>query len=229
MKQIDLSAIKNGILCLTFDDCEFEDWQAAIPTFAKYGAHASFFVYNELDARAIATMHALLDAGHTVGLHTLHHEDAPPYFEAHGADAYFENELLPQLDICRREGLEIASLAYPNNRRTDETDAYLSSTFRHFRAGWSDAAEGEEIPRVGDMKGCRLMRGFGIGAYYKRELSTVIEMIRNASRENRCITFFSHGINDSPNFVSMERTWLEPILSAAKECGMAIVGFDELP
>lgn len=229
MKQIDLSTVKNGILCLTFDDCEFEDWQKAIPTFAKYGAHASFFIYNHLNDEALSAMHALLDAGHTVGLHTVHHEDAPPYFETYGAEAYFDAELLPQLSICRHDGIEVASMAYPNNRRTDETDDYLSSTFRHFRAGWSDAAEGEEIPRVGDMKGRRLMRGFGIGDLYKRELSTIIEMIQTAARENRCITFFSHGINDAPNFVSMERSWLEPILSAAKECGMAIVGFDELP
>ena len=35
------SANARGILCLTFDDSHFDDWEAVLPLFEKYNARAT--------------------------------------------------------------------------------------------------------------------------------------------------------------------------------------------
>ena len=46
----------NGVLCLTFDDSRFADWEAALPIFAAHKAHATFFAYHAIDDKAIAAL-----------------------------------------------------------------------------------------------------------------------------------------------------------------------------
>ena len=50
------AAPTNGVLCLTFDDSRFADWEAALPIFAAHKAHATFFAYHAIDDKAIAAL-----------------------------------------------------------------------------------------------------------------------------------------------------------------------------
>ena len=38
-----ISLLFAGILCLTFDDSHWENWEKALPVFEKHGAKATFF------------------------------------------------------------------------------------------------------------------------------------------------------------------------------------------
>ena len=56
---------KRGVLCLTFDDRNFQYWLAAMPIFRKHGAKASFFIRGEINAEALEVIAALKADGHT--------------------------------------------------------------------------------------------------------------------------------------------------------------------
>ena len=86
-----------GVLLLTFDDPNYDRWVEAMPLFAKYGAHATFFPSGHLDDRALGQLAKLKAAGHTVGIHAEHHKDAPPGFKKLGGDLYVKQEVEPQI------------------------------------------------------------------------------------------------------------------------------------
>ena len=92
------AAEPHGAVCFTFDDYHGENWLKAAPLFKKYNAHATFFVLGEITQEKADVMKKLRDAGHTVGLHTVHHRDAVPFIHQQGADEYIAKEITPQLD-----------------------------------------------------------------------------------------------------------------------------------
>ncbi len=235
-----------GTLCLTFDDANWPRWEVALPLFAKYGAHASFFPNGNLDDAALASLRKIADAGHTVGPHTKGHADAPPFFEKHGAEKYWELQVKPQMDAFAKVGIHPKSMAYPNNRRTDETDAFLKTKgFRRFRAGYPGVrpydpkhlkkaelrplAEVDEVflpaERVADTA---WMRGVGIGESYNTDIADVLAALDRAAKRNETIVFFSHNITPDAKSINMKTEWLERILAHAHSLGMRIAGFDEL-
>ena len=235
-----------GTLCLTFDDANWPRWEAALPIFAKHGAHASFFPNGKLDDAALASLRRIADAGHTVGPHTQGHADAPPFFERHGAEKYWELQVKPQMDALAKVGIRPRSMAYPNNRRTDETDAFLKTKgFRRFRAGYPGVrpydpkhlkkaelkplAEIDEVFLPADrVASTAWMRGVGIGEAYNTDIDDVLAALDRAAARNETIVFFSHNIAPDAKSISMKTEWLERILAHAQALGMRIAGFDEL-
>ncbi|MCQ2378491.1 MAG: polysaccharide deacetylase family protein [Victivallaceae bacterium] len=228
-EKLDLSDVKHGVLALTFDDRNFDGWEKAIPLFEKYHAHASFFVMGKIDAPAVSAMKKLKESGHTVGLHTVHHADAPAVFQKDGAEHFLEKEILPQLKACEKAGIKVSALAYPENRHNAETDARLGEYFEHFRAGKKDAPHGVSGVPVTEIPSIRVVGGQGIGAYYHTDPAEVEKAVRLAAEKNLFIAFYSHNIAQKPNNISISFELLETILKTASECGMKIVGLDELP
>lgn len=235
----------NGVLCLTFDDRNWERWVAAMPLFEKYGAHASFFPHGHLDARALECLAALHGKGHTVGPHTLRHADAPAYFAERGAEAYWNEQVKPQMDAFAKVGIVPASMAYPNNLRTDETDEFLAKKgFRHFRAGNRVRPYDKEHAKLATLKplaeadeaymkrealrGTRLLRGVGIGEAYNTDIDDICAGIRRAAERGEAIVFYSHDITPDAATINMKTAWLEKMLATAKDAGMDILGFDDL-
>ena len=76
-----ISLLFAGILCLTFDDAYWENWEKALPVFVKYGAKASFFTSGDINAEALASLKKIDEAGHTVGCHSCRHRGAPEFFK----------------------------------------------------------------------------------------------------------------------------------------------------
>ena len=233
----------NGVLCLTFDDPNWERWVKAIPLFEKYGAHASFFPNGTLGARALECLKMLHDRGHTVGPHTKRHADAPPYFEKHGGEAYWLNEVKPQMDEFASVGIVPRSMAYPNNRRTDETDEFLAKKgFRHFRSGCPARPFDKDGTKRAGLKPLaeidyafvkrsdlgRLHRGVGIGEVYNTEIDDICAGIRRAAKRGEAVVFYSHDISPDAKGINMKTSWLERMLETAKSEGMDILGLDDL-
>ena len=235
-----------GTLCLTFDDRNWPRWEAALPLFAKHGAHASFFPNGKLDDAALASLRKIAEAGHTVGPHTEGHADAPQYFEKHGAEKYWERQVKPQMEAFAKVGLHPKSMAYPNNRRTDETDAFLKTKgFRRFRAGFPGVrpydpngekkktlrplAEVDEVFLPAErVASTAWMRGVGIGESYNTDIDDILAALDRAASRNELIVFFSHNIEPGAKSINMKTEWLERILAHAHALGMRIAGFDEL-
>lgn len=214
----------HGVLCLTFDDSRFADWEAALPIFAAHGAHATFFAYHAIDDKAVAALRRLSEAGHSIGLHGLKHQRAPDVVATLGEEGYLADEIGPQLAAARAAGLPVRSFAYPMSCHTPQTDALLLRHFDRLRGGGDFTGP---FP-IAEAATRRYLPGLGIGPHYKRGGAEVAAMLPEAAESNAVLILYSHGIGETAEGVSMSRADLEIILSAAEDLGMALLGFDEL-
>ena len=232
--KLDLSAVKRGVASFTFDDGVYKTWLPQMALFARYGARATFFYSGEITPEKAESMKVLRGYGHSVGLHTVRHKDAVDV----EMNAYFEEQLRPQIDAAAACGVtDLRYFAYPNNRHSDETDAFLSRYFRRFRAGagiklpkgfWIAEQDNAYIPYA-DLPGRRVMGGCGIGAYYDSTVENLDAALTRAAEENLLIVFFSHGIYPGAKSVDMPTELLEHLLEKCSELGLLVAGFDEIP
>ena len=217
-----------GAICLTFDDRNFDAWERNIPLFAKYDAHATFFVCGPIDERAEACMRRLSAAGHSIGLHGFGHRSAPELLAKLGEEAFLREEILPQLSVCRAKGLPVRSYAYPFSSRTPQTDALLLRHFGRLRAGWG----GDSSPRsMEEVSGMRVLVGM-CGTSPDDVPGSVADMMPMLAASNSVLVVYAHSIEserEAHDSHHMRRADLEMILAAAKSAGVGAVGFDELP
>ena len=238
---------KTGLLVLSFDDRNFDDWLNALPIFKKYDAHVTFFVCGPIDDKASRTMKKLSEAGHSVGLHGLRHANADVAVAQKGADRYFKEDIEPQMEICRVAYIPVKSFAYPNCRWSDESDAlFKAKGFAHVRGGHKGVApydpKGEKqaglkpihtVDRAffpADESPLRFRLDTVIaGESYHTDIEDILACIRRAAERKEVFVLTSHGIHPGAKGISMKTEWLERILATAKECGVRAVGFDDLP
>ena len=223
------ASARRGAVCFTFDDYHGPNWLKAMPLFEKYDAHATFFVVGKITPEKAEVMKKLKAAGHTVGLHSLHHRDVIPFIHKHGEAKYIEEEIKPQLEACRKYGLEIRSFAYPNNRRDEAGDRMLSPYFDHFRAGRGPAKKTLYYPLKELPEKCYL-GGTGIGTYYKTDLAVLKKELDHAAATGSLVVYFSHNIAPGARAgrIGMPTEWLDELLAHARKLDLHIVGFDEL-
>lgn len=242
---MNVQDIRHGVLLLSFDDRNFNGWEAARPLFRQYGAHATFFVSGEIEATAVAAMKDLAGDGHSVGLHGLTHGNADQMCEQMSAEEYFASEIQPQLAACEVAGLTITAFAYPNCRRTEATDAlFYAHGFRsvrgslkltpydpqHLRAAeWQPLAE---IPRtcfpVAELPQTRLINCLLLGEAYNTHIDDILNCVKRAAERNEVLVLTSHDIGPDAPAINMKTAWLEAILRTAAEAGVAVLGFDEI-
>lgn len=218
-----------GAVCFTFDDYHGENWLKADPLFKKYGAHVTFFVASEITPEKAEVMKKLQAAGHTIGIHSLHHRRAIPFIHEHSEAEYIAEEILPQLDACRKYGLEIHSFAYPYSQRDDDSDRMLFRYFDHLRSGRGSAEKTMYYP-LKNLPGKCCFVGTGIGRRYKSELSVMKAELTRAAETNSVLVYYSHNIGpaDKIGGIDMRTDWLEELLAHAQKLNLRIVGFDEL-
>ena len=222
--------MSHSIICLTFDDYDPQGWLDSIPLFDQFHAKATFSFSGPIDDGHLDCMQRLARAGHSLGLHTLHHANAPEYMAEHGANAYFQDEVLPQLTPCANAGIRPGTFAFPNNRFNQEAIELLSPYFHHFRAGASVKTGTSNLIPLRDLTPeCRIMRGSGLGEYYHTQTDDVLNAISQAAANDQCIVFFSHAIRKNATGVSMPLDLLEAILQHGQTLGCRFLGFDDLP
>ena len=237
---------RKGVLVLSFDDRNFNDWVKALPLFEKYGAHATFFVCGPIDGEAVRVMKRLSEAGHSVGLHGLRHANADEAIAKKGADLYYKEEIEPQREACRVAYIPIKSFAYPNCRRSDETDVLFKRRgFAHVRGGHKGVAPYD--PKGEKQEGLKPIhtvdRAFFpssespvrfrldtviAGEAYHTDIEDILKCIRRCAERKEAFVLTSHGISPNAKGINMKTEWLERILATARECGVAVLGFDEL-
>ena len=237
---------ERGVLMLCFDDRNFADWERAIPLFAKYGAHATFFVNGEFTPDAVRAAKKLLEAGHSIGLHGLNHANVPDLITEKGAAAYFAAEIDKPKRQCDVSYIPVRSFAYPNNSRNDESDKVLEQRFLRLRAGipgvrpYDPKGEkrGELKPLVSDerlffpvaeLPKRRVLGGVILGEAYATDIEDVVACVKRAGERKEALLFTSHGIHPDAKHIDMKTEWLEKILAAAKEADVSVLAFDEIP
>lgn len=234
-----------GVLVLAFDDRNFKDWVNAIPLFEKYGAHATFFVSGALDAEAVKAMKQLSEKGHSIGLHGETHANADVELPARGADRYYREEIFPQADLANKAYIPFSSFGYPNNRHTPETDEFFfNKGFRRLRCGnglvrydpegkFADSRNvihkcDNAFYPVAEMATRKVIPGIIMGEAYGTDIEDILQCIRRAAERHEVFPVTSHGIHPDAKRIHMKTEWLERMLETAKECGVAVLGFDEL-
>ena len=236
-----------GVLLLSFDDKNFAGWEAAAPIFAKYGAHATFFVSGDLPQEAVRSLKHLSEKGHSIGLHGLNHLNADAAVVERGADRYFAEEVWPQMDRARKCYVPFESFAYPNCRRSDETDAlFRAKGFEHVRGGVKGATpydpdgvkQADRKPLVtndavffpaSDLPNRFRIDTIIVGEAYHTDIDEICACVRRAAERKEVLSITSHDIAPDAKHIHMKTAWLEKILATASECGLAVIGFDELP
>ena len=235
-----------GTLLLSFDDRNLDDWTRALPIFDRYGAHVTFFVSGEIDGVTVKALKNLKAHGHSIGLHGLRHANADEAIAAKGAKKYFDEEIAPQFDRMRVAWIPVTSYAYPNCRFSEESDALFKARgFAHVRGGHRGVApydpKGEKqdglkpvhtVDRAFFPAGESPMRfrldTVIVGEAYHTDIEDILACIRRAAERKEVFVLTSHGIHPDAKGINMKTEWLERILATAKECGVAVVGFDEI-
>ena len=239
MEKVDMvTDFTGGAVCFTFDDSRYADWLAQRELFRKYNAKGTFFYSGELSAAHLESMRLLQEEGHTIGLHSIYHLNCDMTDE-NELEEYICKGVLPQVEICRKEGIKIESFAYPNNIHTQESDKKLGKYFRHFRAS--------VFPRPEPLKGYWIadfpqyfytydqvaatpaLAGPGIGEYYLTKLENLDAALEKAAAEDSLIIFFSHGIYENAPGIHMPVGVLEHCLNKAASLKMNCIGFNDLP
>ena len=236
-----------GTLLLSFDDRNFGDWKKALPLFDRYDAHVTFFVNGPIDGDTVKVLKELHARGHSIGLHGLNHANADVAIVQKGAARYFAEEIEPQRERLRVAWLPVTSFAYPNCRFSDESDTlFRVKGFTHVRGGHKGIApydpKGEKQTGLKPIHtvdraffpaaelGTRFRLDTVIaGEAYHTDIEDILKCIRRCAERKEVFVLTSHGIKPGAKGISMKTEWLERILSTAKECGVAVIGFDEIP
>ncbi len=234
--------VRRGTVCFTFDDGLWDMWsEYALPLLKKYNARATFFAMGEITPQIVRHMQEFQRQGHSVGLHTVSHSRASDAFEAGRGAEYLAKEIMPQLEICRKNNINAASFAYPDNRHSPQTDAALAKYFRYMRAGTGvalgsmlmDNKDRVFLPKDAVTPG-KCLGGTGIDHFYGRNDDDIEKALEYAAANDQTVVFFSHRI--SPDVQPEKRpaivttpARLERFLKKAQELNMNISGFDDLP
>ena len=235
-----------GTLLLSFDDRNIGDWEKALPIFDRYGAHVTFFVCGEIDGATVKALKKFREHGHSIGLHGLRHANADAAIAAKGAERFFDEEIAPQSERMRVAWIPVTSYAYPNCRFSEESDALFKARgFAHVRGGHKGVApfdpKGEKREGLKPIHtvdraffpaselGSRFRLDTVIaGEAYHTDIDDLLACIRRCAERKEVFVLTSHGIRPDAKGINMKTEWLERILATAKECGVAVVGFDEI-
>jgi peptidoglycan/xylan/chitin deacetylase (PgdA/CDA1 family) len=218
-------------LALTFDDAYVDEWVAALPIFAKYGARATFFVAYapKLESRDVAKLHTLLSAGHEIGYHSVTHANAVTFSQAQGVDRYIATEVIPGLDVMTLFGFKPAAFAYPFNAHTAELDEALHAHFQVLRIRAETIAEALHPPTGNKLlraKSCDTVAGDGKSL---RTVDDVETCLYEAEQTGRTLVLYGHGISDTPvRHHFMTALGLDHVLATARARGFEFRAVSEL-
>ena len=236
---------RHGVIALSFDDKDLNGWTKALPLFKKYGAQATFCMFGPIGSNEIAFVRRAMADGHELALHGLRHQNADEAVAKVGAEKYWQGDVEPQLAACRAAGIPVRSFAYPNCRRTPETDALF---FAHGFTRLRGSKPGVKSPNPYDPKGVKrdqwqpvatfdpvyvpaadyltdcVLNNVIMGECYHTDIEDILSAIRRAGERGECLSIVSHAIGRNAKQINMKTEWLERMLSAAKDAGVIIRG-----
>lgn len=221
----------SGGVCLTFDDYSVQDWLAADPMLARYGARATYFVshFPGLGEDAVAGLHALARRGNEIGCHSVNHLNALAFLETGSVDGYLAAEVFPAVERMRAARLEPVSYCYPFNAHNDILDGALSPYFRVLR-GRADAP----VTPFHPVSGNRVLAASSIDLHVQnvtipRTLTDIEAELRAARDSGRVVVYYGHRISNQPVAHHHISLWgLEYLVHTAATLGLTFHTASEL-
>ena len=235
----ETSLPESGVL-FTFDDRFISQWSAQLPLFAKYNAHATFFIsgFHLLDASQIATLHTMDAAGHAIGCHSVNHYNAVDYVNQHGLAEYLSVEVDPAIAIMKSNGFNPTCFAYPSSARNDEIDQAMLERFGYLRSG-TGLPTGDTISDldiiytpVTNIVQRRSLIGTGIdyaGTDTRPDYVIQIKAALDRAKANQeIVVFYAHNISEPTSGHHIQPDALEEILAYTQTIGIKTLTYDDL-
>jgi len=228
-----------GVL-FTFDDRFISQWSAQLPLFAKYNAHATFFIsgFHLLDSGQIATLQQMHAAGHAIGCHSVNHLNAVDYVNQNGIDAYLRDEVDPAIAIMKTHGFNPTCFAYPSSANNDEIDQAMLTRFSYLRSGIGVAADqtismlDTIFTPVTNIVLRRSLIGTGIDYAGTPERPDYVPQIKaaldRAKANHEIVVFYAHNISEPTTGHHILPDVLEEILAYTQTIGLKTLTYDDL-
>lgn len=181
-------------IVLTFDDTFIDEWYAADALMQQYNWKATFFVTNfdSTTESQQVELAELMNNGHEIGGHGLHHLNAPNYVASLGMEAYINSEITPMIQLMNANGYTLKSFAYPFGAQNKQLDNRLLGIFNILRG----TTYGKVEPRLQNCfyTGKRVIYGLGIDDNYGNDISYLKSLMKYAKDHNKIVIFYGHKI-----------------------------------
>ena len=227
-----------GVLCLTFDDRNFDSWTNALPIFAKYDAHATFFPHGKLEEAELEKLGLLSRAGHSVGIHTISHQNVLPKFDRFlGAWRFYVRDVLPQIWSLRKMDVRPCAFAYPYGNHSAASDEWLGLRFRFVRGaemrcyvtnGVSLVSCDRVFIPIASIRQETYLPAVAVGEAYKTDIEDLCRGIKRLGGRDEMLCLFSHDIRQDAMGNGMKTDWLVTLLDTAQKYNVQVKGLDEL-
>jgi peptidoglycan/xylan/chitin deacetylase (PgdA/CDA1 family) len=114
-------------VALCFDDQGIIAWYAQRELLRAHGARVTFFAtrYAMWTDEQHGMLAELAADGHDVQAHGVNHLNAPDYVDAHGMQAYLDDEALPSIEVLEADGYAVSAFAFPFGASNETLDAAM--------------------------------------------------------------------------------------------------------
>ena len=215
-------AARAGVV-LSFDDYS-RTWNEQLPLLEALDIKATFFVAGEFvrdESEAERRLRPLLEAGHSLGVHTFSHRRASEMWATLGKD-WLQTDVLGQAAaLGRLAGAPIIAFAYPYGNRNDAIDETLKPHF-HILRGFGNKVVFTTARRLRDGG---LVHATSIDNKYAREPAWYDEQLTTLCHQSRFWAVASHHIDESKWGITPER--LTQFTESARRLGLPILRFDD--
>lgn len=226
-------AQKAGIV-LTFDDLLVSSWyKMHTDLFVAEGIKATFFLsrvyFLSEGSSSVDKLHEMIDYGHEMGCHTMHHKKLSDYLKEKTIDQYIEEEIEPSIDKAASLGISFNSFAYPFGNGNSEVDKRLFEYFDIIR--YTGGILDKDNTRPYFIDRCRniLMSG-AIDDPYDVDKDDITASLERAKEYDSIVIILAHEPTEEPPgsqsyFVTYDL--LKHLIDEAKRLGMPFYTISE--
>jgi len=214
-------------VAITFDDVFVDDWFETRDLLKKYDAHVTFFVseFPSRNASQINKLKLLQQDGHEIAFHGTEHRNADEYLKNHSVQEYLDNEILPGVNLMRKNGLNPVDFSYPYGVGNDTLTEPLKHYFLHVRF----IEKGPIFYQYGSNT-TQIYAGEIDNFPAKMTLDDIYNNISRAKKEDKIVIFYAHQtVPSNSTFYHITYDRLEKILINASENKMKFYTISELP
>jgi len=215
--------MKPSGLVFSFDDYS-DTWLEHLPLLASLGIKATFFITGEFvkeRSQAEERLRPLLQAGHTLGVHTMSHRRATETWANEG-QAWLKSDVLDQAKLLSElSGKPTHYFAYPYGDHNDETDRILSAHFRVVRTFGKKPIFATQR----QLKKTRVTYATSIDNVHEHTYAWYDEQLTELKRQSKVWVVASHHFNNTLWGITPER--LAHFAKRAHELHIPILTFDD--
>ncbi len=215
--------MSHASVVFSFDDYS-ETWAEQLPLLESLQIRATFFIAGEFmrDGKtAEARLRPLVDAGHSIGVHTFSHRRATEMWATEGTD-WLDSDVLTQARMLAQfSGRQTPAFAYPYGDHDDATDRILAKHFHFVRTFGRMPlfATRAQLRRGGITYATSIDNAHGRDhAWYEARLTDL-------ARQSQVWVVASHHFNDSRWGITPAR--LTRFVESARNLGVELSRFED--